>query len=139
MHRHSTKCLPSAGGNPEAAVASIHFTIGAEVQEAAARAELEAAGFHVIAFDDVHDVDEDLHWHEFSSSIIVVSGSGSFADEFGTVTEVTPGCRLVAEAGWLHRSLAGTATRVVLGTDIPFVEWSHPINKAPHGISSPAV
>lgn len=68
MHRHSTKCLPSAGGSPEAAVASIHFTIGAEVQEAAARAELEAAGFHVIAFDDVHDVDEDLHWHEFSSS-----------------------------------------------------------------------
>ena len=75
-----------------------------------------------LAFDDSHEVDEELHWHEFDSVAIVISGSGSFADETGAVTQVQPGCMVTAEAGWLHRTLAGTQTRVVLGSNMPYEE-----------------
>ena len=48
-------------------------------------------GLHGLAFDDVHDEDEPLHWHEFAGVTWVISGTGSFADEHGTVTHVQPG------------------------------------------------
>ena len=92
---------------------------------------VQSLGYHSLAFNDSHDVDEELHWHEFNSVAIVVFGSGSFADETGAVTQVQPGCMVTAEAGWLHRTLAGTQTRVVLGSNMPYEEWSHPINKPP--------
>lgn len=105
------------------------FTRGNETSEDEVVAELTEAGWHVIVFDDIHEVDEELHWHEFNSVAVVVGGFGSFADADEHVTDIGPGCRLVAEKGWLHKSLAGTQTRVVLGTDMPFEQWSHPINK----------
>ena len=67
---------------------------------------------------------------------MVVSGMGSFADETGAVTQIQPGCMVTAEAGWLHRTLAGTNTRVVLGTNMPYADWSHPINKTPESLTS---
>ena len=42
---------------------------------------VQSLGYHSLAFDDSHEVDEELHWHEFDSVAIVISGSGSFADE----------------------------------------------------------
>ena len=51
-------------------------------------------GLHGLAFDDVHDEDETLHWHEFEGVTWVISGTGSFADEHGNVTTVAPGCRV---------------------------------------------
>lgn len=92
---------------------------------------VESLGYHSLVFDDVHETDEELHWHEFDSVAMVISGTGSFADETGAVTTVEPGCMVTAQAGWLHRTLAGTRTRVVLGTNMPYGDWSHPINKAP--------
>ena len=107
------------------------FTIGDPITEAVALQQAAAMGLHGLAFDDVHDRDEQLHWHEFESVAWVISGTGSFADEHGQVTQVEPGCRLQAPAGWLHRTLAGTATRVVLGTNLPGEAWTMPINKDP--------
>ncbi len=58
-------------------------------------------------------------------------GHGAFADEHGNVTQIGPGCRLQAPAGWLHRTLAGSRARVVIGTDLPGEVWTTPINKDP--------
>jgi mannose-6-phosphate isomerase-like protein (cupin superfamily) len=110
---------------------TMEFTQGEPLTEEQAIAHVESLGYHSLAFDDSHEVDEELHWHEFDSVAIVISGSGSFADETGAVTQVQPGCMVTAEAGWLHRTLAGTKTRVVLGSNTPYGEWSRPINKDP--------
>ena len=61
----------------------------------------------------------------------MISGTGRFADENGNVTDVRPGCRLEAPAGWLHRNLAGPPYRVVLGANVPGDQWTAPINKDP--------
>jgi hypothetical protein len=107
------------------------FTTGAPITEEEALAHVAAMGFHGLAFDDAHDEDETLHWHEFDSVAWVISGTGSFADEHGTVTLLQPGCRATAPAGWLHRTLAGTNTRIVVGTNLPYESWTRPIDKDP--------
>jgi len=106
-------------------------TQGAPISEQEALDRIAAMGLHGLAFDDVHDEDEVLQWHEFESVAFVISGTGSFADEHGNVTRTRPGCRLQAPAGWLHRTLAGTAGRIVLGTNLPDGEWTMPIDKDP--------
>ncbi|MCE9622766.1 MAG: hypothetical protein K8R99_10505 [Actinomycetia bacterium] len=107
------------------------FTTGDPITEQAALEQVAAMGLHGLAFDDAHDVDETLHWHEFEGVTWVISGTGSFADEHGNVTLIQPGCRVQAPAGWLHRTLAGTNTRLVLGSNLPGADWTHPINKDP--------
>ena len=107
------------------------FTTGEPISEADALAQVAAMGFHGFAFDDAHDTDETLHWHEFEAVAWVISGTGSFATEDGSVTLLQPGCHAKTPAGWLHRTLAGTNTRVVIGTNMPYKSWTHPINKAP--------
>lgn len=107
------------------------FTQGEPISEQEALDQIAVMGFHGLAFDDVHDEDEVLHWHEFESVAFVISGTGSFADEQGIVTQTQPGCRVQAPAGWLHRTLAGTAARIVVGTNLPYGEWTMPINKDP--------
>ena len=42
-----------------------------------------------------------------------------------------PGCRLDAPAGFLHRNLAGPPVRVVLATNLPYEQWTMPIDKEP--------
>lgn len=107
------------------------FTTGAPITEEEALGRVAALGLHGIAFDDVHDRDETLHWHEFDAVTWVIAGTGSFADEHGNVTRVEPGCHARVPAGWLHRTLAGSRTRVVLGANIPFEQWTAPIDKDP--------
>lgn len=107
------------------------FTTGEPITEAEALEKVEAMGFHGLAFDDAHDEDETLHWHEFDAVTWVISGSGSFADEHGNVTQIQPGCHVTAPAGWLHRTLAGSNARIVLGTNLPYGEWTMPIDKDP--------
>jgi hypothetical protein len=107
------------------------FTQGDPITEQEALDQVAAMGFHGLAFDDVQDEDEILHWHEFESVTFVISGSGSFVDEHGNVTKTQAGCRLQAPAGWLHRALAGSSARLVIGTSLPYAEWTMPINKEP--------
>lgn len=112
-------------------VMEYEFTQAEPISEQEALDQIAAMGLHGLAFDDVHDEDEVLHWHEFESVAFVISGTGSFADEHGNVTHTQPGCRAQAPAGWLHRTLAGTAVRIVIGTNLPYSEWTMPINKEP--------
>lgn len=107
------------------------FTQGPPISEADALAEGVSLGFHVLAFDQVTPEDEPLHWHEFDSVSWVIEGFGSFADEHGTVTQVAPGCRVEAPAGWLHRNLAGPPVRLVISTNLPGERWTAPIDKDP--------
>ena len=107
------------------------FETGAPITEEEALAQVAELGLHGLAFDQDLQEDELLHWHEFDSVSFVISGTGRFADELGNVTNVAPGCRLEAPAGWLHRNLAGPPYRVVLGTDLPGDQWTAPINKDP--------
>ncbi len=107
------------------------FTQGDPITEADALAQAEAMGFHALAFDIAVTEDEPLHWHEFESVTWVIEGTGAFLDEHGARTEVAPGCRLQAPAGYLHRNLAGPPVRVVLATNLPYSEWTMPIDKDP--------
>ena len=106
------------------------FSQDPPISEADALARAAELGFHALAYDTV-DVDEPLHWHEFDSVSWVIEGTSAFADEHGNVTRVSPGCRLDAPAGWLHRNLAGGPFRIVLCTNLPGSEWTMPIDKDP--------
>ncbi|MDO8389913.1 MAG: hypothetical protein Q7V57_05450 [Actinomycetota bacterium] len=107
------------------------FSYGTPITEEEALAEAAAMGFHCFAFDIETPEDEPLHWHEFDSVTWVISGTGAFRDGNGTVTEIGPGCRAEAPAGWLHSNLAGPSVRVVLATNLPYREWTMPIDKDP--------
>ena len=107
------------------------FTLNPPITEADALAQAAALGFEALAFDNILTEDEPLHWHEFDSVSWVIEGTGAFADAEGNVTQVSPGCRLDAPAGWLHRNLAGPPVRIVLCTSLPGDQWTSPINKAP--------
>ena len=101
------------------------------VTEADALAEVAEMGLHGLAFDVVTEEDEPLHWHEFKAVTFVIEGSGAFRDEHGELIEVSAGCRIETPGGFLHQGLAGDPYRVVLGTDLPYAEWTMPIDKEP--------
>ena len=107
------------------------FETGTPITEEEALVQVAELGLHGLAFDQDLQQNEPLHWHEFDSVSFVISGTGSFADVDGNVTDVRPACRLEAPAGWLHRNLAGPAYRVVLGTSFAGDQWTAPINKDP--------
>jgi hypothetical protein len=107
------------------------FRLDPPITEEEALAQAAEMGFHSIAYDDVMLEDEPLHWHEFDSVSWVIEGTGAFADADGNVTELSPGCRLAAPAGWLHRTLAVPPRRIVVSTNLPGDQWTSPINKDP--------
>ena len=51
------------------------FTQGEPISEHEALDQIAAMGLHGLAFDDVHDEDEVLHWHEFESVAFVIAGT----------------------------------------------------------------
>ena len=105
------------------------FVQGDPITEEEAFAEAKKLGLHAFAFDTDTQHDTDLHWHEISATIWLVSGEANVATEDGTVYHATPGCRLRAPAGWLHKELVSPTHRLVIGTDIPVESWSQPIDK----------
>ena len=107
------------------------FTQGPPVSEADVLAEAAAMGFHAFAFDSIVNEDEPIHWHEFNSVTWVIAGTGAFRDVDGKITQVSPGCRLEAPAGYLHSAFAGPPIRVVVATDMPYRQWTMPIDKDP--------
>jgi mannose-6-phosphate isomerase-like protein (cupin superfamily) len=107
------------------------FTQGSPISEADALAEAAELGYHGLAFDLIVTEDEPIHWHEFNSVSWVIAGTGSVRYGDGTVIEVSPGCRLEAPAGLLHSALAGPPIRLVVSTDLPYEQWTMPIDKDP--------
>lgn len=107
------------------------LTEGAPVTEADALQQAADMGFHALAFDLVVEKDEALHWHEFDSVTWVIQGTGAAVKGDNQKVELKPGCRIEAPAGFLHRGLAGPPLRVVLATNLPYREWTMPIDKDP--------
>lgn len=106
-------------------------TQGPPLSEADALAQAAEMGWPAIAFDAVVEQDEPLHWHEFAAVTWVIDGTGAVEDGEGNLIPLGPGCRIDAQAGVLHRNLAGPPVRVVLATDIPYAQWTMPIDKDP--------
>ncbi len=107
------------------------FNQGSPISEQDALAQAADMGFHALAYDLITDEDEPLHWHEFDAVTWVISGTGAFSDADGKVTRTSPGCRVDAPAGWLHRNLGGPTQRVVACTNLPGEQWTTPIDKDP--------
>ena len=103
------------------------FETGTPITEEEALARVHELGFHGLAYDEEIHEDEPLHWHEFDSVVFVISGTGSFADKEGNVTETLPGVsprgpgRLAAPKSGRHcqphRPGDQPARRPVDGTD----------------------
>jgi gentisate 1,2-dioxygenase len=107
------------------------ISLGSPITEADALAQAAAMGLHAFAFDVLVTEDEALHWHEFNSVTWVIDGIGAAERSDGERVHLTPGVRIDAPAGLLHRTLAGPPVRVVIATDIPYEQWTKPLNKTP--------
>ena len=71
--------------------------------EAQAYAEIEAMGYHAMAFDFPAE-ENDLHWHDFDSVLYITAGELTVSVE-GEGESVTcqRGAKIVATAGVAHR------------------------------------
>ena len=112
-------------------ITEYRFSQGTPITEEEALAEAAALGMHAFAYDVETPADEPLHWHEFETVSWVISGTGAIRDGDGNIIQLQPGCRAETPAGWLHSGLAGPSVRVVLATNLPYREWTHPIDKDP--------
>jgi len=119
------------GGTTKRGRMDFEFTTSEPVTEDEALLEAGKMGLHALAINLEIPEDEELHWHEFGATLWLIEGEASLADEHGTIYEAKPGCRITAPAGWLHRALASPTHRLVIGADIPFEDWTAPLNKPP--------
>lgn len=115
----------------EGSIMEYTFSQGARITEEAALEQAADMGFHAMAFDVIVNEDESLHWHEFDAVTWVIDGVGALRNGDDELIEVSAGCRIDAPAGFLHRNLAGPPVRVVLATNLPYQEWTTPIDKDP--------
>ena len=96
--------------------------------EAQAYAEIEAMGYHAMAFDFPAE-ENDLHWHDFDSVLYVTAGelTVSVEGEDESVTCQT-GTKIVATAGVVHREQT-PGYRAIIGFSVPLESLTQPINK----------
>ncbi|MBC7520080.1 MAG: hypothetical protein H7268_03145 [Sandarakinorhabdus sp.] len=100
-----------------------HFT-----DEAQALAEIDAAGFHSLVLDIPAETNE-LHFHDFDTKFYVLGGGLQLTvGDTGSVHDVRPGDRVVADAGWVHRE-SHQGFRAVFGFSVPPSMLTMPINK----------
>lgn len=86
-----------------------HFTDPGEIE-----AEIAAAGLHRIEMD-VPAVNNEDHWHAFSTSLYILGGELRITDTARGVTEVAgPGARVDVPERVLHREASG-GYRIVAG------------------------
>ena len=96
--------------------------------EAQAYAEIEAMGYHAMAFDFPPE-ENDLHWHDFDSVLYVTAGElkVSLEDEGESVT-CQRGAKIVATAGLVHREQT-SGYSAIIGFSVPLESLTQPINK----------
>ena len=66
--------------------------------EAQAYAEIEAMGYHAMAFDFPAE-ENDFHWHDFDSVVYVTDGEITLSTEDGESITCQRGAKIVAKAG----------------------------------------
>jgi len=96
--------------------------------EAQAHAEIEALGYHAMAFDFPAE-ENDLHWHDFDSVLYVTAGELTVSVE-GEDESVTCqiGTKIVATAGVVHREQT-PGYSAIIGFSVPLESLTQPINK----------
>jgi quercetin dioxygenase-like cupin family protein len=94
--------------------------------EAQAYAEIEAMGYHAMAFDFPAEENE-LHWHDFDSVVYVTGGEVTVSAEGESVT-CQRGAKIVATAGVVHREQTQGYSAIV-GFSVPLESLTQPINK----------
>ena len=96
--------------------------------EAQAYAEIEAMGYHAMAFDFPAEENE-LHWHDFDSVLYVTGGELTVSVE-GEGESVTcqRGAKIVATAGVVHREQT-PGYSAIIGFSVPHESRPQPVNK----------
>ena len=96
--------------------------------EAQAYAEIQAMGYHAMAFDFPAE-ENDLHWHDFDSVLYVTAGDLKVSLE-GEGESVTcqRGAKIVATAGLVHREQT-SGYSAIIGFSVPLESLTQPINK----------
>ena len=96
--------------------------------EAQAYAEIEAMGYHAMAYDFPPE-ENDLHSHDFDSVLYVTAGELKVALE-GEGESVTchRGAKIVATAGLVHREQT-SGYSAIIGFSVPLESLTQPINK----------
>ena len=95
--------------------------------EAQAYAEIDAMGYHAMAFDFPAE-DNDFHWHDFDSVVDVTGGEITLSREGGESITCQRGAKIVATAGVVHReqSLGYSA---IIGFSVAPESITQPVNK----------
>ena len=96
--------------------------------EAQAYAEIEAMGYHAMAFDFPAEENE-LHWHDFDSVLYVTSGELTvWVDGEGQSVTCRRGAKIVASAGTVHREQT-PGYSAIIGFSVRPESISQPVNK----------
>ena len=95
--------------------------------EAQAYAEIEAMGYHAMAFDFPAEENE-LHWHDFDSVVYVTAGEITLSREDGESITCQRGAKIVAKAGLVHREQS-SGYSAIIGFAVAPETLTQPINK----------
>ena len=95
--------------------------------EAQAYAEIEAMGYHAMAFDFPAEENE-LHWHDFDSVVYVTAGDITLSRENGESITCQRGAKIVAKAGLVHREQS-SGYSAIIGFAVAPETLTQPINK----------
>ena len=96
--------------------------------EAQAYAEIEAMGYHAMAFDFPAEENE-LHWHDFDSVLYVTGGELTvWVDGEDEPVTCQRGAKIVATAGTVHREKT-PGYSAIIGFSIAPETLTQPVNK----------
>ena len=95
--------------------------------EAQAYAEIEAMGYHAMAFDFPAEENE-FHWHDFDSVVYVTAGEITLSRENGESITCQRGAKIVAKAGLVHREQS-SGYSAIIGFAVAPETLTQPINK----------
>ena len=95
--------------------------------EAQAYAEIEAMGYHAMAFDFPAE-ENDLHWHDFDSVVYVTAGEITLSREDGDAITCQRGAKVVATAGVVHKESTPGYSAIIGFSQLP-ESLTQPVNK----------
>ena len=95
--------------------------------EAQAYADIEAMGYHAMAFDFPAE-ENDFHWHDFDSVVYVTGGEITLSREDGESITCQRGAKIVAKAGLVHREQT-SGYSAIIGFSVAPEALTQPVNK----------
>ena len=95
--------------------------------EAQAYAEIEALGYHAMAFDFPAE-ENDFHWHDFDSVVYVTAGEITLSRADGESITCQRGAKIVATAGVVHKESTPGYSAIIGFSQLP-ESLTQPVNK----------